>query len=160
MQTDTPISRMDDVRTMYSRPDLFSNHAQGSEAMVPTVDPGNAALAERLRPVLRARPCAVRRFDFWHLGPDRVQVKLNSAAIEPVCRTMDTCCAQWQLTSGNGPVSQRRTVGLGTGVTDPVDSDALAASNTRTTWAPSRTSRESSRVPSRACTTSESSMRP
>jgi cytochrome P450 len=45
------VSRMDDVRTMYSRPDLFSNHAQGSEAMVPTVDPGNAALAERLRPV-------------------------------------------------------------------------------------------------------------
>jgi cytochrome P450 len=45
------VSRMDDVRTVHSRPDLFSNRANGSEAMIPSVDPENAALAARLKPV-------------------------------------------------------------------------------------------------------------
>jgi cytochrome P450 len=45
------VSRMDDVRIVHSRPDLFSARANGSEAMIPTVDPNNEALAERLAPV-------------------------------------------------------------------------------------------------------------
>jgi len=45
------VSKMDDVRTVHNSPHMFSNRANGTEAMIPSVDPDNAALAERLAPV-------------------------------------------------------------------------------------------------------------
>lgn len=45
------VSRMDDVRTIHTHTDRFSNRVNGSEALLPTVDPDNPDLAARLRPV-------------------------------------------------------------------------------------------------------------
>jgi cytochrome P450 len=45
------VSTMDDVHTIHTSPHLFSNRNNGSETLIPAVDPDNADLAERLRPV-------------------------------------------------------------------------------------------------------------
>jgi len=45
------VSTMDDVHTIHTSPHLFSNRNNGSETLIPAVDPDNEALADRLRPV-------------------------------------------------------------------------------------------------------------
>jgi cytochrome P450 len=45
------VARMDDVREIYRRTDLFSNRPSGTAAILPRVDPDNDELVERLRPV-------------------------------------------------------------------------------------------------------------
>ena len=48
------VVKLDDVRTIYNRTDLFSNQPNGSETMRPSVDMENPEIAERLGPVFDA----------------------------------------------------------------------------------------------------------